>query len=171
MISEDKPGPDGKPKADPAMYTELRDSRLRMRFPGMADSAVQAVLMDWRVSSGHIVTVLACVDGTASIYLSSGGGYLGGGQGNPAVREAALTAVYVAERLIDQFEATESTDLPVPGEVQLFVVTNAGFRRGSATESRLQQESDPLQALWNAMQMVVTQYRLNTTNPSGGLAQ
>jgi hypothetical protein len=158
------------PKADPAIYPKLRDHALHMRFPDAPDDAVNAVLMDWRVTNG-MATVLAAADGTASIYLSSGGGYLGGGQKFPAIREAAQTAISVARKLIDQFEATESTDFPLPGEVQFFVVANAGLRRGVAVESRLQQKADPLQALGSAMQMVVTQYRLNSPQPSGRRAK
>jgi rhodanese-related sulfurtransferase len=159
MIGVGKRGPDGLPKADPAIYPKLRERALRFRVPDMADGAVHAVLMDWRVSNG-MATIYACADGTASLYLSSGGGFIGGGQKYPAIREAALTAISVARKLIDQFEATESTDFPLPGDVQFFVVTNAGFRRGAAAEALLQQGIDPLLALANAMQMVVTQYRL-----------
>jgi hypothetical protein len=159
MIRVGKIGADGRLKADPAIYTKLRENALRMRFPGVPDDAVNVVLMDWRVPNA-MVTVFAAADGHASLYVNSGGGFVGGGKKYPAIREAALTAVGVARKLIDQFEATQSTDFPVPGDVQFFVVTNAGLRRGVATETRLQQGVDPLLALANAMQMVVTQYRL-----------
>jgi hypothetical protein len=147
------------PKADPAIYPKLRDHALRMRFPDSPEDAVNVVLMDWRVTNG-MATVLAAADGTASLYFSSGGGYLGGGQKYPAIREAALAAISVARSLVGKFEATETADFPASGEVQFFIVTNAGFRRGVATESRLRQNADPLQALGIAMQVVVTQYRL-----------
>ena len=48
------------------------------------DHSVHAVLMDWNIGKA-VASVLAVADGTASVYLSSGGGYLGGGQRSPVM--------------------------------------------------------------------------------------
>src|ERR1700761_6513254 len=88
-------------KADPAIYPKLREHMLQLRLPNLPDGAIHAVLMDWPVTNG-MMTALAATDGTASLYLSSGGGFLGGGQKYPAIREAALNAVEVAGRAFAQ---------------------------------------------------------------------
>jgi hypothetical protein len=72
---------------DSSVYMGLREKALRLRLPQFEQNAVQAVLMDWFVGKGT-ATVVAIVDGTASVYLSSGGGFIGGSQANPALREA-----------------------------------------------------------------------------------
>lgn len=148
------------PKADPTIYSKLRDHALRARIGREPDGAVQLVLMDWRVPNGF-TTVLASADGSASIYLSSGGGYIGGGQKYPAIREAALAAIAIAQSDLRRFEPTPSTDLPISGEVYFYVVTSAGIRRGVATEVRLRDGTDALRELGGAMQEVITQYRIN----------
>ena len=134
---------DAAPRADPAIYPKLRGHALELRPGTLADGAVHVVLMDWHVNNGT-VTVLAAADGTASIDLSSGGGFLGGGQKFPEIREAALRAVQLAEKLMPLFHATEATDLPVRGEVFFYVTANAGVRRAVATEAKLRDGTDPL---------------------------
>ncbi len=146
-------------KADPAIYPKMRANALAMRNPKLAADPVYIVLMDWHVENGT-ASVLAGVDGTASIYLSSGGGFLGGGQRYPEVREAALRAVQIATESKPQFEAVRNTDLPPRGEVYFYIATNSGLSRATAYEARLIDRSDPLLELGAAMQEIVTQYRL-----------
>jgi hypothetical protein len=105
-------------------------------------------------------TVLAAVDGTASVYLSSGGGFLGGGQKYPAIRAAALHAVDLATKLSERFEPTETIDLPTSRNVFFYMTTNKNVRIAIATEQTLKAGSDPLSALGAAMQQIVTEYRL-----------
>ena len=68
-------------KTDPAIYPRLRDKALKIRLPNLPPGSVHAVLMDWNVTNGT-ATVLAGAEGTASIYLSSGGGFIGGSVGH-----------------------------------------------------------------------------------------
>lgn len=69
----------------PDVYDGLRAQVLkgtRSSFdlaPTSAPMVPWGVVMDWGVSEGS-ATVVALSDGHASIYLSSGGGYLGGSQ-------------------------------------------------------------------------------------------
>jgi len=153
------------PKADPAIYPKLRERALETRLSNLADGAVHVVLMDWNVPNGT-VTVMAAADGTASLYLSSGGGFIGGGQKFPEIREAALRAVEIAATMMPQFQPSESRDLPAAGTIYFYVTTNAGVRRAVAMEARLRTGDDPLGALGGAMQQIVTEYRRKY--PSGG---
>jgi hypothetical protein len=161
MSSAQNPNP---PKADPAIYAKMRASALTMHDPDLAGDAVAVVLMDWYVGNGT-ASVLAASDGTASLYLSSGGGFIGGGQRYPQLREAAQQAVHLATKLISQFAATEATDLPPNGEVYFYVSTSSGVRRAIAKETDLRNGTDPLLVLGNTMQQIVTLYRLTTSRP------
>jgi hypothetical protein len=149
------------PKADPAIYRKLRDQMLQSEQPGFEPGAVQMVLMDWHLGNGT-VTVLAAADGTASIYLSSGGGYIGGGQKYPAIRDAALQAVRLATDLISRFNPTESLNLPGADEVFFYLKTSKGVRLAIAREADLKSGQGPLAALGAVMQEVITQYRMNS---------
>lgn len=146
-------------KADPAIYSQMRRAALETRLQNLARDAVHLVLMDWHVDKGT-VTVVAAADGSASLYLSSGGGYIGGSEKVPAIREAALHAVALATGLRFYFERTESSPLPSLGDVTFYITTSVGVSRAVAAESKLRAGADPLAGLGGAMQRIVTEYRL-----------
>jgi hypothetical protein len=148
-------------KADPSIYPKMRAHALEMRNASLPVDAIYIVLMDWHVGGGT-ATVLAAADGTASIYLSSGGGFLGGGQRYPELNQAAKRAVQLTAESRSQFEAAQNTDLPPSGQVYFYLITNGGLHRATAYESKLKDGTDPLVALGTAMQEIVTQYRLNS---------
>ena len=158
-------GSQGSRQADPAFYSQMRRNALEMRLPNMARDALQIVLMDWHVDRGT-VTVLAAADGTASLYLSSGGGYIGGSEKFPSIRDAALHAVAVATSLQNHFDATESSPLPTLGDVTFYITTGTAVSRAVAPEAKLRAGNDPLAALGGAMQKIVTEYRLKFQKPT-----
>ncbi|MGD1061884.1 MAG: hypothetical protein ABR860_01375 [Terracidiphilus sp.] len=146
------------------MYRKLRDQMLQSKQPGFEPDAVQAVFMDWNIGNGT-ATVLAAADGSASVYLSSGGGYIGGGQKYPAIRDAALHAVQIAASLFSQFKSTETIDLPPADEVFFYLKTSNELHLAVAKEADLRAETDPLASLGAMMQEIITQYRLNFPRP------
>lgn len=150
---------EGPHKADPATYSMLRRHALESRLPHIPPRAIQSVLMDFHVDHGT-VTVVACADGSASLYLSSGGGFLGGSQRFPAIREAALHAVALASALQCHFVTTETSALPPLGDVTFYVITGIGVRMAVASQARLRAAADPLAGLGGAMQKIVTEYRI-----------
>lgn len=146
------------------VYQGLRNMVLcgtRERF-GLASTATPnepwGVVMDWGVPNGT-ATVMALSDGSASIYLSSGGGYLGG-QKEEAVRSAALHAVAVAREYPSQMRKTSDYVLPVTGEVVFYLLTDSGAFTSTAKEIELRNPAHSLAKLGNAMQGIVTQYRI-----------
>jgi len=146
-------------KADPAIYPRLREHMLTSKSKGYEPGAVQKVLMDWHVTNGT-VTVLAAVDGTASMYLSSGGGFIGGGQSCPELRQAAQRAVEIATGLKSRFQKTENLNLPARENVALFIVTDDGAYTAVVSEAEIRSCKSPFAALGGAMQAIVTGYRL-----------
>src|SRR4051794_8368734 len=106
---------DGGDDTRTAIYFQMRANVLQARLP-TADDEVRIVLMDWHVGNGTS-SVLAAADGTASIYLSSGGGFIGAGQKSTTVRALARQAVQLARTLAPHCQATDTIDLPAKGEV------------------------------------------------------
>ena len=126
------------------------------------------VVMDWYLTSG-LASVVAAFDGSASIYLSSGGGFIGGGQGRAEIRAAAAHAIKIADQCIAHFEPVSAADLPERGTVYFYARTATALVRGTASEKALSEGTDPLQALGGAMQSVITQYRLFQTKKAQAL--
>ncbi len=107
----------------------------------------------------HQATVFAVSDGNASIYLSTGGGFIGG-VGHEAVRRAAVNMVRVAGTLASLLSPAETYPLPDRGRTIFYLRTEAGVLTGGATEAELGQRRHALSELFFAGQDVITQFRL-----------
>jgi hypothetical protein len=114
--------------------------------------------MDWPQASGF-ATVVALGDGNASIYLSGGGGYLGG-VSHESIRVAAQKAVEVAGDVQPQMKPTTAYPLPERGQIVFYALTDAGTFTVQVPEAELRNGRSPFAKLGNAMQGVITQYRL-----------
>ncbi|HXE09415.1 MAG TPA: hypothetical protein VN612_16040 [Acidobacteriaceae bacterium] len=142
-----------RPIAD--VYLGLRNQRFTTTMP--AGHAV--FLMDWPINDAFS-TVVAGSDGTASIYLSHGGGFIGGGQKYESLREAALRAAALALQMRSQMNATQDFSLPRPDEVRFYLITSEGIFSATASEADLKSSRSPFTKLGAAAQEIVTQYRL-----------
>ncbi len=146
-------------RANPAVYTKLREQVLTLPLPAVKDRNVHVVVMDWHLTSG-LATVVVAFDGSASIYLSNGGGFIGGGQKSAAVRATAMRAIEAAEQALANFQPVSTADLPERGNVYFYARTDSGLMRAVASEKALSEGKDAMTALGGAMQTIVTQYRL-----------
>jgi hypothetical protein len=115
------------------------------------------VVMDMGFPKGT-ATVVAFEDGSASIYTSSGGGYIGGG-GQDAVKKVAKAAVATAAGVLSSLHPTHEYPLPAPGFVSFYVLTGRGVFTASVAE-QFDDRNMPLRTIYAAMQDVITQYRL-----------
>lgn len=149
-------------------YTDLRNralqsTRTTLNLPPTADSTqAWGVLMDWGIPQGT-ATVVALADGSASVYLSSGGGFIGG-EGHETIRKAAQRMVSVAREVQAQMKATTTYPLPKEGEVVFYSLTDNGVFTAHAAEEDLKSGQGSLSKLANAGQDVISQYRLIQNN-------
>ncbi len=145
-------------------YLGLRNSALHLSRaeigipPAPSPDEPWGVMMDWGMDDGA-ATVVAFSDGNASVYLSSGGGFIGGGQSDEAVRKAAKDMVAVAAECRSQTHPTKVYPLPKNGDVSFYLLTDKGVFSASATVKDLMSHSHPLSRLGDAAQNVITQYR------------
>jgi hypothetical protein len=148
----------------PDVYEGLRAQILqgtRSRFnlsPTPEPMIPWGVVMDWGVTTGS-ATVVALSDGHASIYLSNGGGYLGGSQSHDSIRKAAQAAVTTAAEFQAQMRPTNTYPLPHRGEVIFYLLTDSGVLTASALEQEMSSHQHRLSTLGDAMQLIVTEYR------------
>jgi|SRR5580658_2972638 hypothetical protein len=146
------------------MYPRLRGLMLqgsRSKFslaPTSKPTEPWGVVMDWGVKNGT-ATVVAMSDGSASVYFSSGGGYIGG-KGQEPVRVAAQKAVEVARAVQSPEQSTTLYPLPEEHGVFFYLLTDAGVFMFRTSEQELNSPAHPLRKLGDAMQEVITEYRL-----------
>ncbi|KAA1395479.1 hypothetical protein [Aeromicrobium ginsengisoli] len=106
-----------------------------------------------------VVTIVSLIDGTTSMYISTGGGTIGAGEHEP-VAEATRAFVAMAQVLVGQTAPTTAFDLPGVGRVRFQLLTVGGGRTAEAAEDDLGNGRHPLSPLFHAGQDVITQIRL-----------
>jgi len=149
---------------DENQYSALRGQaltvdRAAVGLPEPPNSGVPwGVVMDMAYNNA-VVTVCGFADGSASIYFSTGGGFIGGGR-HESVRRAAQVLVYRAGEAVSQMVAAAECPLPEVDHVAFYVRTDAGILMASAYGPDLAEREHPLTPLFAAAQDVITQYRL-----------
>jgi hypothetical protein len=144
------------------VYTALRGQALgfgpvEIKAPPVVDGGrVLGVVMDLGYDAA-VVSIVGLADGTASMYISNGGGMIGLGD-NPPVAAAAKRWVAVAEAA-PGLEELEGDSLPAEGEVRFNVLTTAAPLVAEAPESELAAGSHPLSRLYAAGQDLIGEIR------------
>ena len=149
----------------PNLYLELREKALKSvrSDTGEHDHAqypVFGVLMDIHVENGS-ATVVSFADGTASIYVSSGGGIIGGGE-DQTVREQAQRFVKATGLIVQALKPVTKYPLPPAGRVRFYALTDEGVVAGEANEDALEERKSPAWPLYSLGHSVITQIRLTT---------
>ena len=109
--------------------------------------------------AGGSVTIPAHNDGNASMYLSSGGGVIGG-FAHSNVRSAAMALCTLAETLLATIPISATPALPpVKGEFVVSVLTADGLRTVREIEKNVRSKSHALYPLYVGMHEVIAQLR------------
>ena len=106
-----------------------------------------------------VVTLVTIVDGTTSLYISNGGGFIGYGR-HPAVQKAAKSLIITSEEFVDQMDPVEVCMLPEPGQVKFHALTCEGTFSAGCEEAVLTTGKHPFSSLFASAQAVITQVRL-----------
>jgi len=104
-------------------------------------------------------TLLALGDGTTSLYLSSGGGIIGG-HAHEDVRQANAEFLDTANQYYQHLEPTESFPVPAEGQTLFYVLTDSGVLGGAGLEDDLGFGRHLLSPLFHAGHRVITELRL-----------
>jgi hypothetical protein len=84
-----------------------------------------AIVMDMGMGEGVTATLVSIIDGNASMYLSTGGGVIGG-YGHEKVRKAAIDFVKMGADYFSRMTPADSFPLPKAGNVRFYILTNKG---------------------------------------------
>ena len=137
----------------------LQTSREEVNLPAtQAGAPVWGVLMEMGRPK-TTVTVLGLSDGTASLYFSSGGGFLGG-HFQPAIRHAGIQFCETANQYLDHFRPVQEYPYPPVGSVTFYLRTDDGTLAATAPMDLLADGGHPLSPLYEAGQAIITEYRL-----------
>lgn len=113
-------------------YKDLRNRALSVTREQIGIKSVEkdkfrkvfGVVIDWGVTSGT-ATIVAFQTGDASIYFSSGGGYIGG-YAHSNVVDAAKKLVEFSNFLLNNAKLTDDTSLPKKDGINFYLLTDNG---------------------------------------------
>ena len=103
-------------------------------------------------------SVFAALTGDASLYISSGGGIIGG-IGHENVRRAAIAFVRESAGYLNQMASTSDFPYPPPAHVRFYVRTREAVYVTERREQDLGEKRDALWPLFYAGQNVLTELR------------
>lgn len=158
------PDPPSPPAKKQSSYHDLRKLALTASREEATGASPKGSMEPWAAImemafAGATATVVAFENGTASVYVSSGGGFRGGG-GEEKIREAAKAFIAKADQFIPQMVLTDAFPEPRLGEMIFYVRTDVGTFTAKVPKDELMKGWNVLSPLYRAAQDVITQYRL-----------
>lgn len=148
-------------------YTDMRnmalgvtEDQLGIQLPA-DQTKIYGVVMDWDLPEGT-ATLISFISGDASLYLSSGGGVIGG-VGHNNVKQAAITFIEKAEKYLSMTTKTERTPLPDNNGVRFYFLTNKGKFVGQEQIKNFENNSSNWLDLFEEGNKVITE--LNKVTP------
>lgn len=151
---------------DHDVYLTLRSRALSVTLADLGldpdpNAPIHAVIMETGLS-GAVATFACFRDGGVSLYLSTGGGVIGGG-GHESVRTACLEMMSLTNKYAQDFLAAckrvSSFAFPSEGEVFFYLVTGDGVDQARCRKDALAAQRDPFSALFNNCHAVMSEVR------------
>jgi hypothetical protein len=161
---ESKPAKSTEQEARRAAFSDLRKQALTGTRAAFGLDATTKPTLPWGVvmetgfAEGSF-TLVALSDGSASIYLSSGGGSIGG-SAHETIRKAAKAMVALAAKFQPDAVATKEFPLPKDGQTIFYLLTDAGVFTVTASEQDLGEDRHAWSPLFHAGHEVISQYRI-----------
>lgn len=141
------------------MCFSVTPEQLQLLLPTNS-TIVYGVIMDWAMD-GATATIVSYTTGDASMYLSSGGGIIGGIR-YEQVNKAAKQFVNVAQQYINKASKTENTDQPLTNQVKFYLLTNKGKFVAQDNMKNFENNSSEWQKLFEEGNKVLTELRKTT---------
>ena len=144
-------------------YRKLRNVALRVTPEQLELSLpsnktdVYGIVMDWNTGD-NVCTVVAFQTGDASIYLSSGQGYIGGGQ-HANIHDQATLFVESGQNYLKYANLIDSTPLPDKECVRFYFLTNKGIFATQENVSNLKDKSNEFIQLMGQGEKLISEHR------------
>jgi hypothetical protein len=142
-----------------AMAFSTKPEQLHLSLP--ADKTiVYGVIMDWGIDTAT-ATVVCYQTGDASIYVSSGGAVIGGGE-HQNVSSAAKHLVSLAQSYLYEAKKSEINSLPQQDQVKFYLLTNKGTYVGQDVMTNFQNGTSTWLPLFDEANKLLTEIRMTT---------
>jgi hypothetical protein len=157
-------GPGGPAAPGAEVYQGLRAQILNLdpASAGLQQAPAHPALWGALVETGYsraTATLVTLADGTTSLYLSTGGGIIGGGF-HDAVAAATQSFLTELEHHLPVFQPDPDAGLPAAGRVIIRALTYTRRLSAEASEDDLGHGRHPLSPLFYAAHRVITELRL-----------
>lgn len=155
-----------KKNAEQNLYIEMRKTALNITSEQLGlkipkDSIkVYGIVSDLDMDGGT-ATVVTYLTGDCSIYLSSGGGFIGAGQ-HESVRK--ITKEFVENGHLISFKGKkfENPDLPTKGNANFYFLSNMGKTRITESMLKMENEESEFSKLFADLNIVINEIRLKS---------
>ncbi len=114
-------------------------------------------VMEWEISNAT-ATLVSVIDGSTSLYLSTGGGVIGGGAHKNVVDVSSIF-LKESEKYLDLMKKDTEYILPQKGHVCFYVVTNDGVYKYDGKEEEMANGKEQFSKLFVYGQNVITELR------------
>ena len=122
------------------------------------DERPYAIVMDMGMEEGT-ATLVSIIDGNASMYLSSGGGVIGG-FGHENCKKAAIDFVNMGQDYFTKMVSVDSFPLPKADNVRFYILTNKGKYSIEEEIAKIENDKSDWGQLFFEGQKVITELRL-----------
>ena len=133
--------------------------------PSSALPRVWAAMLELRFGDS-IASLVAVAEGSTSLYLTTGGGIIGGGEHEPVRKENRKFLEHI-EKTLEMFVPIDAPLAVLQGSVAFAVLTYEGLRGARDTDERMMSKQSPLWPAYYLGQEVITALRLTLEKPSG----
>ena len=156
-----------KTKLDENPYFGLREQALsvnttKLKIENYPKKDPFGVIMEFEISN-QTVTIVAFITGDASIYLSSGGGFIGGFD-HKNINDAAIALIQESKNYVEEMIKIDNYPRPKRGEVIFYILTDSGILTLKSDETSLQNKSIFYWKLYYLGQNIITEYRKISEN-------
>jgi preprotein translocase subunit YajC len=139
------------------MALDVTPDQLELSLP-VDQIKVFGVVMDWDLGDGTM-TLVTYQTGDASMYLSSGGGVIGGGQ-HVNVSKVSKEFVLLAQKYLDKAFKADTTTLPDKDCFKFYFLTNKGKFTAQETIDNIEKKSSKWLDLFESANNVITELRI-----------
>lgn len=151
----------GKPTPIPdQMYVELRTAALNRTASELEldvdpnSNQPYGVIMDWNVGQATS-TIVSFATGDASMYYSSGGGWLGG-YGVEKVNSASKEFIITASEYVNKLDKVSKYPMPPVGFMRFYILTPQGvYGSGEIDSDKLVKDGIDFSSLNDAAQYLI----------------
>lgn len=143
-------------------YNELRDLALKQNAKDIDEIIIDEdepykVLIEFFVS-GSPVSIFCAIDGTASIYLGSGGGFINGSAENETIKQLSKSIVFEAKNIIETLETMKVFPVVEDGFINVFVVTERNIYGMTANQESVANKEFDIWKLYYLAVEVISMY-------------